>query len=329
MTSPFPVAFLGGSPSSGTTLLARLLDGVHRIRSAPELGLVHHTALFEARDVRAGLMGLLQRGGTPLFVDVDGLAVPLIPTGGFLERDLYGIATPAHGMQWMAEIRDLPSVLVSVRDRLAARHGWPADRLLLDQTPVNAAAAVAILSHLPDARFVHLLRDGRDVIASLATRWGAERPGHARRTYVRAAALSWAWSVRRARRAAHLPGYLEIRYADLVTAPLDTLSAVTRHLGQPAVTPADRDRAAAVEPVGGPERFQGGRKSTWSAQPGAALSTRSLGRWRRDLDPEHLAAVLSWQVDVPGEPPLDVGEWLRATAPAFEVGYPAAEAVTA
>lgn len=67
----------------------------------------------------------------------------------------------------------------------------------------------------PDALYVHLLRDGHDVVASFRDRWGY-------RSAARAARTEWARHVEAARSCAQRVGadrFLELRYERLVTDP--------------------------------------------------------------------------------------------------------------
>jgi hypothetical protein len=66
---------------------------------------------------------------------------------------------------------------------------------------------------LPEARFINLIRDGRDVALSLAdVSWGTDQ--------VREAAERWVEDLERARKMARrLDHYLELRYEDLVEDP--------------------------------------------------------------------------------------------------------------
>lgn len=80
-----------------------------------------------------------------------------------------------------------------------------------DKTPWNTFALRSIDGVFPDARFLHMVRDGRDVVASLLTM--------GRYTDASEAARRWVASIRVARRfgARHPDRYLEVRYEDLVT----------------------------------------------------------------------------------------------------------------
>ena len=84
-----------------------------------------------------------------------------------------------------------------------------------DKTPRYLRRMNVISGTLPEACFVHVIRDGRDVAASLRdVKWGTHDPTEA--------AELWARGIRIGRRdAAKLPEgrYLEVRYEHLVSAP--------------------------------------------------------------------------------------------------------------
>ena len=92
----------------------------------------------------------------------------------------------------------------------AARHGKPRWG---DKTPGYGLRMRAISRILPEARFIHLIRDGRDVrLSQLGS--GADLPTaakHARR---------WKQRVMKTRRqGAHVAHYMEVRFEDLVVDP--------------------------------------------------------------------------------------------------------------
>lgn len=121
-------------------------------------------------------------------------------------------------------------------DELVAACGAMADALFcpllarrrraryVDHTPWYAALVPFISLLYPSARFVHMLRDGRQVVRSLEESH-ASGFGWAGDTVASRARL-WATLVGRARRAGRaLPDdrYLELRYEDLCAAPRPTL----------------------------------------------------------------------------------------------------------
>jgi hypothetical protein len=157
----------------------------------------------------------------------------------------------------------------------------------VEQTPETAFVLAAALRAYPDARAVHLVRDGRDVVCSLLERgWlSAERSGsddigaaygaHARfwveperidefRTASDARRAAWAW--RRYVSAARSVGErtLELRYETLASDPATAAEQLAEHLGL--------DRGLLAETL-------------------TAAHTRSVGRWLTQLTSEQLADV--------------------------------------
>jgi Sulfotransferase family len=104
-------------------------------------------------------------------------------------------------------------VAESVYAQVLARK--PGATVVLEKEPRYTVYPGFLLSHFPDARFIHIIRDGRDVAASLmraARGWGRTwAAGTAERS-----ALIWKTNVEIGREvAAHTDRYLELRYEDL------------------------------------------------------------------------------------------------------------------
>jgi sulfotransferase family protein len=186
---------------------------------------------------------------------------------------------------------------------IARRVGLVAGVRGVEQTPEMAYLAdVAALAY-PEARIVHIVRDGRDVACSLLERgWlregrrGADDAGlpygHEPRFWVepeRAAEFrgasdarraAWAWrryvSAARAARA----GVFELRYEHLADDPDAAAGELAAYLGAP------------VDPLAAALR---------------AVHASSVGRWRRDLSAEQLADVRDEAGDLLGELGYDEG----------------------
>jgi hypothetical protein len=98
-----------------------------------------------------------------------------------------------------------------------------------DKSPPYTWKARRIQRALPEAHFIHLIRDGRDVAVSLSeVSWG---PGD-----VEAAATKWVEELGRARQRAQRlrPGtYVEVRYEDLVADPEPVLRRIADFVGLP------------------------------------------------------------------------------------------------
>jgi hypothetical protein len=137
----------------------------------------------------------------------------------------------------------------------------------------------------PNAQYVHLIRDGRDVVASFRERWGYKAG-------LRAANSVWRESILRARAyGEHLPPdrYHELRYEALVADPERELRSLIAFLGEEwddAVLRYDE------LPHDTTERYaQYSAKRRAESGGGKGVYTSSSGRGRRKLDPA-LRAVL-------------------------------------
>ena len=167
----------------------------------------------------------------------------------------------------------------------------------VEQTPELAHLVDVVARAFPDARIVHIVRDGRDVVSSLLDKpWlrpaqaQADDAGVAYGTYARfwveperreeferasdARRAAWAWRryVTAARAASAQP--LEIRYEELAEDAAAVAARLAPHLDAPGGALADA--------------------------LGRAHAT-SVGRYRRDLDDQQLADVLEEAGDLLAE----------------------------
>lgn len=107
----------------------------------------------------------------------------------------------------------------------------PGSDVLLQKIPDVGGDAALVHALFPAARFVHVIRDPRAVVASLRAGAAGWAKDWAPSGTVRATEL-WRKAVSTARTIPQLtPAYLEIRYEALHTAPVETLTEVHRFLG--------------------------------------------------------------------------------------------------
>jgi hypothetical protein len=148
-----------------------------------------------------------------------------------------------------------------------------------DKTPRYALCVDYLNELFPTCQVVHIIRDGRDVVASHRNCWG----------YLSAlkAVRKWPWYVRAARASgARLSAegrYHEVRYEDLVTDPKTTLHKLLDFLGEPwddAVLEHDR-WPHDVQPRY--LDFTSSRRITNAQQP--TIYRSRVGAGRRELDP--------------------------------------------
>lgn len=256
--------FLVGCPRSGTTWLQRLLASHPRIRTGQESHLFDFyigPQLHRWADAMAH--AATGRGGVGI--------------GCYLEEERFLAATRAYMLQLLAPMRE------------ALAPG----ELFLEKSPAHALYLPEIRRLLPEARVIHLVRDARDVVASLlaASRsWGA---GWAPRTAGAAASL-WIEHVQAARREASVFGpsrYLEVRYEELHAAPERTLERVGAFLG--LAWPGDTLPRAIRQNQPGEARATGGTplpiggafataRGVVQEPPGFVRRARP-GAWKEDL----------------------------------------------
>jgi sulfotransferase family protein len=172
--------------------------------------------------------------------------------------------------------------------------------------PDNVLHAARVKRDIPNALFVHIIRDGRDIALSLKKMGGfTPLPWDRNQTEsLVATSLYWEWMVRQGR--AHgrkFPAdYIEIRYEDLIINPRETL----RKLGGFLEHNLDYDQI---------QRAALGRLSESNSsfrEEGAKERTNPLGRWKERLANADVAAIEA-----------TVGDCLQENG--YELSLPAAE----
>ena len=99
-------------------------------------------------------------------------------------------------------------------------------------TPANALYLAEIKREFPDAVFIHIIRDGRDVALSLARQGYVKPLPWDHRSPEFAAAAYWAWIVRSVGRQSRPlgPDLMSVRYEDLILRFDDTLKDISRFI---------------------------------------------------------------------------------------------------
>jgi hypothetical protein len=147
-----------------------------------------------------------------------------------------------------------------------------------DKTPLYALHMDFVARLFPDAQFVHVIRDARDVAVSHRKRFGY-------RSCV-TSAIKWPRYIAAARASAAdlAPGqYYEVRYERLVSDPETTLRGLLEFLGEdwePQIL------QFTDQPHDVPERYHAQLSSRQaSAHTQAAVYGSRIGSYRRELDP--------------------------------------------
>ncbi len=140
-----------------------------------------------------------------------------------------------------------------------------------------------IKREVPDALFVHVVRDGRDAALSMKKQHEVPPRLWARERALFAWALLWQWTVRKGRRYGQkFPAdYIEVRYEDLVCNPEKTLSTLGEFLDHDL--DYGRIRKTAVGRVASPN-------TVWKEESGAETFS-PVNRWATKLSQPEIAAL--------------------------------------
>lgn len=260
-----PPVFIVGCPRSGTTWLYHMLlsaGGFAIYRAEPKV-FTYLAPAFGGFRTRALRERFLEKWFTS-----EDFARSGLDAAEFRPR-------------FLDECRSAGDCLRLIMESIASRQGaarWS------DCTPDNLLVMDEIQRSFPDARFIHSVRDGRDVALSLARQaWIRPLPGDRRVPAVIPAALYWDWAIARGRALGERLGdaYLEVRYEDLVRAPQAALDRIGAFLDHPLNYA--RIQQAGIGSVTRPNTSFAGEARSQGFQP--------LERWRTACPPGELARV--------------------------------------
>ena len=199
--------FVLGCPRSGTTVL------YHMLLSAGDFAVYRaESNVFNLLVPRFG--GMRSAANRQELLDV-WLRSKLFRVSGLDAREIRA--------KIMAEGRSGGDFLRIVMEEVARNQGvgrWA------DCTPEHLLYMEEIKRQIPDALFIHIIRDGRDVALSYAKQgWSYPAPWD-RHERLGVAGLYWEWIVSKGREEGRRLGvdYQEIRFEELITNPQKTLS---------------------------------------------------------------------------------------------------------
>lgn len=230
----FDPIFLGGEGRSGTTLLRVMLDAHSAIACGPETHFLVDGELRRFHHHFRGTWWKRAAGYGYSLADMDDM------------------------------VRDFVRSWFETSMRRRGKRRWA------DKTPQTIHALDYVWELFPTAKFVHVIRDGRDVACSIIPqRWGPDN--------VKDAARRWRLCIETGVKHRGDPRYAEVRYEDLVREPERELRRVLEFVGEP-FEPQCLEYWKAAHDLA-PET------ESSAAQVARPLSTSSIERWRRDLTP--------------------------------------------
>jgi hypothetical protein len=208
--------FVVGSPRSGTTLL------YHTILSSGNF-VIYQAESDVFNRIAPAFGNLSSRANRAKLLDV-WLQSDYFQRTGLKANDVSPLV--------LCQCRNAGDFLRIFMELMARKQGverWA------DNTPTHVLHIPQIKTTIPDALFVHIIRDGRDVAMSMnRVGWGGYRLPWDRSHGLVVSGLYWEWLARKGRQYGRWlgPDYLEIRYEELVRSPrkvMKQLSSFIEH----------------------------------------------------------------------------------------------------
>lgn len=204
-----PPVFIVGCPRSGTSYLYHLLLSAG--------GFAEFHTQMNVFDVLEPIYGDLNSESSRRRMMEEWLTSKAFQVSGLKADEIEKrILSECHGASDFLRI---------VMEEVSRKQG--VDRWV-DSTPTNVPHMLRIKRDFPDAKFIHIIRDPRDLALSLDKKgWTRPLPGDKNNSLL-AAAVYWEWIVRKACKNGEQLGadYAETRYEDLVQTPAPELGRI-------------------------------------------------------------------------------------------------------
>ena len=250
-----PPVFIVGAPRSGTTLLRNMLN------RHPRFSICRETRFYHSVYSRRRAFGDLSNPEKRRQVVEEYLATERIRKLGV---DLSGLRD-----KLMREATDYRALFTCFLEYYAEFHGKPRCG---EKTPYHAVFTETLCEWYPGASIIHLVRDPRDVVASLQ-----RMPWASNSVVINAS--SWVSLNRAAQRSSYRPGYLLVHYETLLIEPEGELTRICAHLGEQYAPSMLVPQEAHVT------------YNWWSERARMPLMKDRLGKWKGQLTEEEVALI--------------------------------------
>jgi hypothetical protein len=217
-----PFVFIVGCARSGTTLLQRIVDAHSRIAITPEM----HWITDHFRDRK----WLGPQGRVMPEQVADMVQQQRFLQFEFSREQFQGLLGGGEPVSYRAFLEGIFALYGKIKGK----------RLVGNKTPNYVRRIPTLHALWPEAKFVHLIRDGRDVCLSVLNWNHAHRTAGRYSTWaedpVSTTAFWWERKVRLGRQggqALRRGLYCEVRYEDLVSRPADICAKLCDFLGVP------------------------------------------------------------------------------------------------
>lgn len=260
MASDRPI-FVVGCPRSGTTMVQLMLHAHPRIAIPPETRFL--LTAYRKRAEFGDLSIADNRRKLARFITGKGMS--------FGDLGLDRAATVAEIVAGPPTLGSAMGIVFRAYARRFDKPRWG------DKRPAYLLNLDVVLRMFPDAQIIHIIRDGRDCVASMK-----EAPWH--RGGVRKAVSLWCQGMDagwRATRTLPHDTYHELYYERLVADPIREMQAICEFLDEEYID--EMAAPSTMSSVAVPER------KVWHALTHGSVTDERVGRWQQRLSPEEIA----------------------------------------
>lgn len=240
---------IGGSGSSGTTLLRSYLNRHPDVRSGAELNFFNKEIFFtnweshRHRLLKKGQRGVSTNGWFPY------------PGTNLLHGDYgWSLESLEKIIESSPRISDFSERFFSPSMKESGARLW------IEKTPSNAYCFPSFLDEFPEGKVIHVIRDPYDSVASMVKRGMSE--------YF--AAGVWIYNNAAALRAKKSTRYCQVRYEDLVRTPDTEFAKIFKFLELNVLSFSDLSTFLG-------EEDEAEEKSSWRSSPVDNINANSLG----------------------------------------------------
>jgi len=260
--------FIVSAGRSGTTLLRSMLAASFQIAIPPETQIIHQlvSKFYTIQNLH--------------WKDICRLVVSSFESHQLFplwDTNLYPAYKKAFDIP--EEDRCLARIIDEVFKTYAEQH-FPSALCWGDQSPAHTFFLPTIQSVLPTGKYIHLVRDSRDVVSSFITRFGVEK--------MQEATYRWVESVKRVQKfqsKVNVDQMIEVKYEDLVKNPEPKLVQICNFVG---ITYKSSMLDYWKLPTTIEHKFQ-----SYHQNIGKPVFTSSIGKWKEKLTKDQQDYVLS------------------------------------
>lgn len=268
--SPVPI-FILGSGRSGTTVTASLMNRLPGVHIAKETGFIGQSVDL--------LRDIANPESRRQLIDV---------VNSWLAIEQWSGRASEKGFEEFCQQHQLsgPSAFVHYVWQIDSPTPWERLSFIGDNTPLYVLSIPWLLEIFPDARFIHMVRDPRDVVCSvLSMRFGADD--------AIVAAMEWhhafgCWLM--AERLIPQDYRIEIRYEDLCLSAESTLRKLHHWLGGDE-TQSNLIDTLKLESHAGGETFRSVADLAHHQRLQEPLNARRIGRYRTELSAADITRI--------------------------------------